>query len=176
MKLLWRVLVLIFTILLIIMAHIFVANFFPSPFNHLNIALSWLILLLTIKLNKKNIWLALIVSYFLEVFSSKPFGIGIAATIITLLVINWFQLNILTNRSELMIFLSLLLGITLYRTLFLMFLTVNNYFSHQQALSYKESIADAGWEISLSSVILFLIYFIGSKFFKRLNPGYIRNR
>ncbi len=168
--------ILILTILLFVTANIFVVNFLPFPFSHINITLSWLLLLLTINPDKKNIWLAMIVYYFLELFSSKPFGIGIAATIITLLIINWFQLNILTNRSEFMVFLSLLLGVTLYRTLFVIFLTVNNYFSHLQALSYKEIFADAAWEISLSSVILFLIYFISSKFFKRLHPGYIKNR
>ena len=74
-----------------------------------------------------------------------------------------------------MMFLSLLLGITLYRTVFIIFLTVYNYFLRQQTLSYKEIIIDAGWEISLSSVVLFLIYFVGSEFFKRLNPGYAKS-
>ncbi|KKR34763.1 MAG: hypothetical protein UT67_C0007G0012 [Candidatus Magasanikbacteria bacterium GW2011_GWA2_40_10] len=175
MKLLWRILALFFTILLIISAHIFVVNFLPYPFSHINTTIFLLLLLLTIGAEKKSIWLGLIVSYFLELFSGIPFGIGMSATIITLLAINWFQLNILTNRSAYMMFLSLLLGITLYRTVFIIFLTVYNYFLRQQTLSYKEIIIDAGWEISLSSVVLFLIYFVGSEFFKRLNPGYAKS-
>ncbi len=176
MQLLWRALRLFLTILLILVAHIFVINFLPFPFNYINITFSLLLLFLTNSSNKKIIWLGLIVSYFSELFSGSPFGIGMAATIISLLVINWFQLNILTNRSGYMVFLSLLLGITLYRILFVLFLATNNYFLHQKALPYKEVIANAGWEILLSSVVLFLLHLIGSKFLKRLNlirgPGF----
>jgi hypothetical protein len=168
-KLLWKILTLFFTVLLILTTHIFVVNFLPFPFNHINITLSWLLILSTVKLDKKSIWLGLIISYFLELFSGTPFGIGVATTILTLLVISWFQLNILTNRSGYMIFLSLLLGTTFYRALFIIFLTVNNYFSRLPTLPYKEIITDAGWEILLSSIILFLVYFIGVSFLKRLN-------
>ncbi len=171
MRLLWRTLLLLFTILAILIAHIFVVNFLPFPFNHINITFSLLLLFLTVNSDKNIIWLGLIVSYFSELFSGASFGIGIAATIISLLVINWFQLNILTNRSGYMVFLSLLLGVTLYRILFVILLTINNYFSHKATLSYAEIVADAGWEILLSSVVLFLLYFIGSKFLKRLNPA-----
>lgn len=171
MRLLWRTLRFLLAILLILTAHIFVINFLPFPFNHINITFSLLLLFLTIGSDKKIIWLGLIVSYFLELFSGAPFGIGMIATIISLLVINWFQFNILTNRSEYMVFLSLLLGITLYRILFVIFLAAGNYFSHQKAPPYKQIVADAGWEILLSSVVLFLLYVIGSKFLKRLNPA-----
>lgn len=171
MRLLWRTLLLLLAILLILITNIFVVNFLPFPFNHINITFSLLLLFLTVGSDKKIIWLGLIVSYFSELFSGSPFGIGMAATIISLLVINWFQLNILTNRSGYMIFLSLLLGLALYRTLFVMFLTANNYFSHQQTLFYKEIITDAGWEVLLSSVVLFLLYIMGSKFLKHLNPA-----
>lgn len=171
MAVLWRMFLLLLTILLIIVANIFVVNFLPFPFNYINITFSLLLLFLTVGTDKKIIWLGLIVSYFSELFSGSPFGIGMAATIISLLIINWFQLNILTNKSGYMVFLSLLLGLALYRTLFVLFLTINNYFFNQKPLSYKEILADAGWEIFLSSVVLFLLYFIGSKFLKRLNSA-----
>ncbi|MEK7131308.1 MAG: hypothetical protein AAB797_01050 [Patescibacteria group bacterium] len=170
MRLLWRALRFFITISLILVAQIFVVNFLPFPFNHINITFSLLLLFLTISSDKKIIWLGLIISYFSELFSGAPFGIGMAATIISLLIINWFQLNILTNRSGYMIFLSLLLGIALYRILFVMFLAVNKYFFHQKSLSYKEIIATAGWEILLSSVVVFVLYFLYRTFLKRFNP------
>ena len=169
MRLLWRILLLFLTIFSILIAHIFVVNFLPFPFSSINITFSLLLLFLTARSDKKVIWLGLIVSYFSELFSGSPFGIGIAATIISLLAINWFQLNILTNRSGYMVFLSLLLGITIYRILFVVFLAISRYFLHQETLSYKEIIVDASWEILLSSVVLFLLQLIGSKFIKRLN-------
>ena len=175
MKLLWKTLTLLLSIFLILTANIFVVNFLPFPFNHINITFSLLLLILTSGSNKGIIWLGLVVSYFSELFSGSPFGVGMAATIIGLLVINWFQLNILTNRSAYMLFLSLLLGITLYRILFVMFLAANNYFFYKRTMPYKEIIADAGWEILLSSVVLFLLQFIVSKFLKRFNLSRAKN-
>lgn len=166
---------LIFIISAILIAHIFDINFLPYPFNHINIIFSLLLLFLTVGSDRKIIWLGLIISYFLELFSGSPFGIGMASTIISLLVINWFQLNILTNRSGYMVFISLLLGIALYRTFFVIFLTINNYFSHQDGLSYKEIIINAGWEIALSSVVVFILHFVASKFLKRFRPARARN-
>lgn len=175
MRLLWRVLLLFLTIWLILIAHIFVVNFLPFPFNSINITFSLLLLFLTLNPNKKIIWLGLIVSYFSELFSGSPFGIGLAATTISLLAINWFQLNILTNRSGYIILLSLLLGIALYRILFVAFLAVSRYFLHQEPLSYKEVIIDASWEVLLSSVVLFLLQLIGSKFIKRFNSTRVKS-
>lgn len=170
MRLLWRTLRLILVILTILTSNIFVINFLPFPLNHINITFSLLLLLVTTGYDKKIIWLVLIVSYLSELFSGAPFGIGVAVTIISLLAINWFQLNILTNRSWYMIFLSLLFGITLHRITFVLFLIISNYFSHRSTLPYKEIMADAGWEILLSSVVIFILYYISSKFLKRLNP------
>lgn len=171
LQILWRTLRFIFIIFAILTAHIFVVNFLPSPFNHINITLSVLLLFLTADSEKKIIWLGLIVSYFSELFSGAPFGIGVASTIISLLVVNWFQLNILTNRSGYMVFLSLFFGVALFRALYILFITVNNYFTHQEPLSYGEIITIAGWEILLSSVVVFILYFVYSLFLKRLNPA-----
>ena len=167
MKILWRTLLLFLTILLILVAHIFVVNFLPFPFDHINIIFSSLLLMLTVTSDKKVIWLALVISYFSELFSSIPFGVGTAALIASLLIINWFQLNILTNRSVYMVFLSALLGLSAYRFLFVLFLTANNYFFNQGALPYKEIAANAGWEILLSSLAVFLFYIVGSQFLSK---------
>ncbi len=175
MSVIWRTLSFIFTALLILTAHIFVINFFPFPFNQINIIIASLIFLSTINQSKKIIWLGLVVSYLSGLLSSTPFGIGMVATLISILAINWFQLNILTNRSGYMVFLSLLLGVAIYRILFVFFLAVNNYFSHNPALLYGEIIINAGWEILLSSVFVFLFYLLSSRFLKKPSPVYIKN-
>ncbi len=176
MRLLWRILRLLLIITLILVANIFVVNFLPFPFNYINITFSLLLLFLTSNPDKKIIWLGLIISYFSELFSGSPFGIGMAATTLSLLAINWFQLNILTNRSEYMRFLSLLLGITLYRVLYVFFLAINNYLFYKRTLSYREIIVGAGWEILLSSVVLFLLQLIGSRFLRRFSSVGVNNK
>ncbi|HSR88972.1 MAG TPA: hypothetical protein VLK22_01040 [Candidatus Udaeobacter sp.] len=168
MKLLWKTFLFFISVLSILVIHIFVINFLPFPFNHLNIAFSSLLLFFTINQTQKIIWLSLAVSYFSELFNAIPFGINIAATIGALLIISWFQVNIITNRSEYMVFLSLALGTALYRFLFVIFLTVSNYFLHHESLSYQEIAKDLAWEVLLSSLVLFLFYFIITKLFRSL--------
>lgn len=174
MRLLWRIFIFFISVLLILITHIFVINFLPFPFNHINIAFSSLLLLFTTSSNKQVIWLSFVVAYFSDLFNAIPFGINIAATIICLLLINWFQLNIITNRSTYMLLLSLILGTALYRILFITFLTINNYFFHQEALLYKEIAKDLAWETLLTSLVLFLSYFFIKIFFKRLSSKRIK--
>lgn len=166
MQILWKIIAFFFYIFLILVAHIFVVNFLPYPFNHINIIFSFPLLLLIISPSKKVLWIALIISYISELLSSIPFGVGTASLFISLLIINWFQLNILTNKSIYMIFLSAVLGIALYRVLFVFLLTMNNYFYNLNPLPYKEIILDARWEILLSSLLLFFLYILDAKFIR----------
>lgn len=168
MRLLWGTIKLFIYIVLILALHIFIVNFLSFPFNHINIIASLFLLLLTVSTNKRVLWLALIISYFSELFSSVPFGIATAALLTSLLIINWFQMNILTNRSVYMIFLSAILGIALYRIIFIFLLAAYNYFFNLPNLPYKEIMADAGWEIMLSSIALFVLYFLDAKLLRPL--------
>ncbi len=171
MKIIWGIFLLFFYIILILASHIFIINFLPYPFNHTNVIFVLSLLILTLSSNNKMIWLTLIISYFSELFSSIPFGIGTFSLLFSLLIINWFQFNILTNRSISMIFLSAVLGITLYRLLFITLLTIYNYFSNLPVLPYKEITTDAGWEILLSSLLLFVLYIINAKIIRFLRPS-----
>lgn len=175
MQTLWKIIMFFLSIFLILASHIFVVNFLPFPFSNINIIFSLSLLILTISPSSKALWLALITSYISELFSSIPFGVGTAALFISLLIINWFQLNILTNRSVYMIFLSATLGIALYRSLFVLLLTVHNYFYNLPPLPYKEIVADAGWEVLLSSLLLFFLYLLDTKFLRRLRSSSSKN-
>lgn len=175
MKFLIRALLLFVYLVLILTAHIFIINFLPYPFNHINIIFAIFLLAITVSVNNRTIWLVLITAYFSELLSSIPFGIGTASLLVSLLTINWFQFNILTNRSIYMVFLSAVLGITLYRLLFIGFLTVYNYFFSLPSLPYKEIVVDAGWEIILSSLALFVLYIIYNRIQRFFNPS-TRNR
>ncbi len=171
MKIVWKAIMLCIYVTLILTTHIFIVNFLPYPFNHTNIIFVVLLLLLIVAPSKKIFWLGLVISYFSELLSSIPFGIGTSALLASLLTINWFQLHILTNRSVYMILLSAILGITLYRILFVLLLTIYNYFYNLPGLPYKEILADTGWEVLLSSILLFLMYLFDLKFLKYLHSS-----
>lgn len=165
MKFLGRVIWFFGIVLAMIAAQIFIINFLPYPFNQINFIFSILLALITAGAVKKVFWLALIVSYFLDLFSGAPFGLGIAATLLSLFFIKWLQFNIFTNRSIYMVFLSTIIGLALYRFLFILFLSVNNYFTGQTMGYYEQISAEAFWEIALSSVMLLLFYIFRYKVF-----------
>ncbi len=172
MKFLQKTVFLFLSVLLILVAHIFIINFFSYPYNHLNTVFGLLLFFLTIKPSRQIIWLAIILSYFLELLSGIPFGIGQASLIISLLTINWFQLNILTNRSAYIIFISAIIGMVFYRALFFSFLVIYNYFGNNPLLPGKEVFFDIAWEILFSSLEVFILYLVYSKFIRTFRKNF----
>ena len=162
------------SVLAMITAQIFIINFLPYPFNQINFIFSILLALITAGAVKKVFWLALAVFYFSDLFSGAPFGLGIASALISLLFIRWLQFNIFTNRSVYMVFLSALIGLALYRFLFIAFLTANNYFTGQTMGYYGQISAEALWEIGLSSSMLFIFYILRYKVFGQGINGSVR--
>lgn len=158
MRSLASILLFILYMISILIGHIFVINFLPYPYNHLHVIFGILALSLSIGTNRKIILLALCTSYIAELFGSTPFGLNTLSLLLSLLMMHWLQFNIFSNRSFYMIFFSTLMGMSLYRGIFLASLTVNNYFLGLENLPYKEIIVDAGWEVLLTSIFTFVVY------------------
>ena len=91
MKFLGRILGFFLNALALLTTQIFIINFLPYPFNQINFIFSVLLAFITAGETKKVFWLALTVSYFLDLFSGSPFGVGIAATLISLFFIKWLK-------------------------------------------------------------------------------------
>lgn len=164
MKKIFGILMFLLYIVAILATHIFIINFLPYPYNHINVIFSVFILLFTISTHKKMIWLALFVSYFSEMFGSAPFGIGTFSLLTSLIAANWLQFNVFSNRSFYMIFFSAIIGMILYRVIFLILLAANNYFLNLDSLPYAQMTIDAGWEVLLSSTLSFVIYLMYLRF------------
>ena len=160
MRSLASILLFIVYMISILVGHIFVINFLPYPYNHLHVIFSILALSLSISTDRKIILLALCTSYIAELFGSTPFGLNTFSLLSSLLIMHWLQFNIFSNRSFYMIFFSVLMGMSLYRGIFLACLTINNYFLGLENLPYKEIIADAGWEVLLTSTLTFVVYLL----------------
>lgn len=167
-----RYFLLFLTILFILTLHIFVINFLPYPYNHINTVFALLLLALTINPGPQIIWSAIIISYFFELLSGTPFGIGLLSFVISFFIINWFQLNILTNRSIHIIFISAVSGMIFYRLLFFGLLAVYNTVMGLPIFPQKETIIDIGWEILFSSLLVFFLYFIYTKLLKPFRVNY----
>jgi len=168
-----KILKLLFTVVLIITLQIFVVNFLPYPFNYINIIFLSMLWLVIIASDTRVFWLGLLILYICDLFTSSPFGINSSAMLISLVIAGWFLLNIFTNRSLYMVFLSSATGLILYRILFFGFMGIYNFLTHQPLFPGAEILSDVMWEVLLSSSVLLVFYFVSSKFIKKLDPNYI---
>jgi len=160
-------------VLTIFIAHIAMVNFLPFPINRINLIYMALVWLVISKGTTSAIWLALVLSFLTEIFSSTPFGVNMAALILSLIFLDWFLLTIFTNHSWYMVFFSGLVGFISYRALGIIFLILAALMSHGAiSLNYR-LITDFLLEAALTSLALALTYLIASLFKNRFNPNYI---
>lgn len=164
-------------ILGIFFLHLFVINCLPTPFNHINViflAILWLIIL---SVSKDALMVSLPLAFLLELYTSQFFGIYSLSLIISLSVINWFLMNIFTNRSIYIMFLSCFFGLFLYKFLFIVLIILGDfllYFKRNLFFSWESYLLESFWEIILTSFLGVLFLFTLSLFFKSLNPKYIK--
>jgi len=156
-----------------IIIHLLVASLFYYPFNHIHVVYIALLWLLLYTGSSIALWVAVVLSFFLELFVTTPFGVNTISLVGSLMVVSWFLLNVLTNRSITTVLSASLMGLVLYRLFFLIILSVVINLARSQGWPGKEMIINMIWEILLSAASLALIYFVSSRFIKRLNPAYV---
>lgn len=173
LKWIWKIFKFIIPTVFVTALHLFFINFLPYPFNNINtiyFAVLWLIM---ISSGVNYFLLGLVALFVSELFSGLPFGITFASMLISLIVAHWFLLNIFTNRSLYMVFLSTFIGLIIYRAVFFVILALYNLFSRVALWPGKEALAEIGWEIALTPCALLIFYLLASKLTRRLDPNYI---
>lgn len=95
--------------------HTIVNYFFAFPLNKVNVVFLLLIWIISYKHHITMLWLALSLSFVMEMFSSLPFGITTAATITTLVFIRYIFSFLFTNFSWYSMFLLGFLSILLQK-------------------------------------------------------------
>ena len=163
----------IVALLLIFFLHIAVANFFLFPINYINVIFLSLVWLITYRGAAFSLWLALILSFLLEIFSAAHFGLNMIAMTISLYFVAYFLTNIFINHSWFIVFLSGFLGVLCYRFIFGMLLYLLKFFSRGSFTSIYKMSVNALLEAGLTAATLAILYFISSLVIKKLNPKYI---
>lgn len=163
--------ILIMTIITVL--QVAVREFLPFPFNHINVIFLGLVWLVLFTNSTTVLWLVLPPALLLELFSPLPFGLNSFALVVGLCVSSWLLTVLFTNHSSSIAFLVGLIGMTVYRILFLLLIFFASFFNYQ--LVFSGSIA-LEWlsEIFLTNVLLVLVYFTSQRFFKRLQPQYVK--
>lgn len=156
----------------IVLLHISVKQTGIIPLIYLHtvfIAVVWLILY---QATPRALWIALLPTFILELFSAALFGVNSLALMITFGLLSWLLIKIFTNHSLPMVGLAGLIGMITYRLLFLIFMEIaarNTGFEFTKELTVQwllESLA--------TTAGLLIFYVISIRFVKRLRPQYVR--
>lgn len=162
--------------LVFFIVHIGIANLLPQPWNHLDILILISIWLLIFRDQFNFLGYIFVLSVLSELFHSAPFGLNTASLILTVAILDWFLLNVLTNRFFLIVFVAGALGAALYRIIALILLFIFDIIAGGSIYIGQSFYVDLLWEITINGAALTIAYLIPAVYFKRFNPSYLSER
>lgn len=163
-------LVLSFTVFIV---HIGLANILPNPWNNLNILLLISIWLIINREYFSFIKYLFIISLISELFHSTPFGLITATLFLTIIIFDWFLLNILTNRFFLMVWVAGFLSTISYQIIFIFLIYIKSYFSGMHLVLNQGFYMQIIWSSIINGSILTIAYLIYILYHKKYNPSYL---
>ena len=145
----------------------------PYPFNQLKLPLAIVLWFLVVVGSRGALLLSLAAGFLLELFSVTPFGFGLAAFCISIVIVQFLFSRIFTNRSVPLIFLNSLIGVSVYHLLLFFCLAVYAWITGETNWLGLIFLKNAAWSIFLSAIFTTLLYVISRLFVRRLNPRFV---
>jgi len=171
-----RIIKILAIIIGIILIHICVLDFLPFPFNNTNVIIAAILWIFIFNADIRTLFLIIPAGFFLEILSSTPFGINSISLAISLSVVGWILLHILTNRSVFIVFLSGLIAVIIYRFIFIILLLIFGSLTWAALWSGWGIITNLFFEAILTALLLLIGYVVVGYLVKRFRPEYINLR
>ncbi len=153
--------------------HISAAFILPYPWSKINILFVFFIILLLWRHSGLIIWLVFFTHLFIELFAISPFGIMLFSSTIAFLLGYWLYQFFFTNRSwYAAVALSSFIIIS-YRIFYILIIIILNIFNIIEFIPWKMIIITSWWEFLFTNLLVGLVYFILSRFSKKLNSALI---
>lgn len=160
--------------ILLTATHVFFKIFLPFPINHINIIFLGVILALIFKDYSEVFILFLVPTFFIELFSVYPFGVGCISFILSISIIGWLLENIFTNHSVFIVYLIAALSVLFYHVFFTSILYLLHFILLIDFNFSMQTVKEWFVEIFITSTITALFYFIISFFTGRKRPHFVR--
>ncbi len=174
MKFLWKIILFLIFTALLYLAQVSVWEMLPSPINKINIIFLFFVLMSAFLTVGKFLWLIVPLAFYLEIYSSAPFGVSSLSFYLGVLFLNFILINFLTNRSAFTVFLSCLLGLLAFRVVYVVMLFTTDFFSHSGFPPNLLQVAlSALLESVLSACLGVLFYLLVIFIIKKIRPGYL---
>ena len=175
MKFLSQILLVFFSIILLIALNISVSYLLPYPFSKINIIFFFLIILMMARDSGLIVWISFFTHFFVELYSSTPFGLILFSGTISILIIFWLYKNIFTNRSWFSATILTVLSLLLYRILYSFIFILLQWFDLTKFTLEKNAFLIFGWEVLLTCLLTAFVYFTLSHFFRSFKASPIEH-
>lgn len=174
MRLTFKILGFIFAAITIFLVHYIIVSLLPYPFNLLNFIYILLILKALHHNSISTIWLALLLSFFLELFSSLPFGVTMMTVVGSLAILSWLLKVLITNNSWYVSFFSGLVGFSIFKLMSVVIFLMINFLSRDLVFIMDSRVfVNYGIEILFNASILVFLYLLLRIFKRQSNVNYL---
>ena len=175
MEFLGKILLIFFSLIFLIALSLGASYLLPHPFSNINIIFLILIIPMMARDSGLVVWISFFIHFFLELYSSTPFGLILFSGTISILVIFWLYKNIFTNRSWYSAMSLSVLALLSYRLIYVLVFTLLQLLGLTNLILKKTTFITFGWEILFTCLITGLIYFILSRFFRSFKASPIEH-
>ncbi|MFA5127584.1 MAG: hypothetical protein WC457_01095 [Patescibacteria group bacterium] len=165
--------ILFMTILFII--QIFISNLLPVPFNKINVILLAMMAALVFSIAKDFLPYLFGLSLLTELFHVTPFGFMTASLLVSMFILEWLLVNVLTNRFFMIVFIAGIIGVFSYRLFYIILSYFWRAIAEGSFVINSAALLGFGQEIIMNASALTLIYIAASLFLRKLNPRYVIN-
>ena len=159
--------------ILLFAAQIFAANFLPDPFNKINIVMLTMMSVLIFSVSDKFFPYLFGLSLLTELFHVTPFGFITASLLVAMFILEWLLVNVLTNRFFMIVFIAGIIGVILYRLIFIILMYLWRAAADGSFSLNTNALVGFGIEALINAGALTIIYLAASIFIKKLNPRYV---
>lgn len=170
------ILLVVFRLLLIIIlfaTQILISNLLPEPFNKINIILITMMAALIFSFAKNFFPYLFGLSLLTELFHVTPFGFMTASLLVSMFILEWLLVNVLTNRFFLIVFIAGIIGVFTYRLFYIFLSYLWRVIAGGSFVLNTGALFGFGAETVINASTLTLIYIAASLFFRKLNPRYV---
>ena len=175
MNILSKTFLTIFSILLLAALNIGASYILPYPYSKINIIFIALLIIMMWSDSGTVIWISFFSHFFIELFSTTPYGIILFSSTIAWLFCFWLYKNFFTNRSWYSATALMFFVLICYHLFYAIILLVTQIFGLTGDISWSSLFVTAGWEILFSVILMSIIYFILSIFIKKLSATTIEH-
>jgi len=166
---------LFFNIILLTGLHIGLSYILPYPWSKINILFTVLIILLLWWNSGIIVWLTFFSHLFLELYVTTPYGVVLFAATISILLGYWLYQNFFTNHSWYTAVALTAFTLFLYRILYTLLIVILKLFNVVAFVPWQQIFITFFWEFIFTTIAVAILYFILSRFSKRLNVTLIKS-